>query len=216
MSSCTTEALKAAVLVNDACKFVNDNCSGSEFINFFAFRYCVLQDMSTGMWILFWATMVRYADLLQVLLVATAFIMLGSVAGTYLTPVLTKVSDTLKLSETVSGVTLLAFANGAPDVLSALSAGAEEDGIYIAVGNLFGACLFSSTLVIGRCISTCPNPIVMEAQFWNRDLLFYIGTLIVVVIYGSIGSLSLWNSLTFFGIYLVYITIVIIVTLILT
>lgn len=154
-----------------------------------------------------------YDILTQFVLVLVAFVVLGSVAETYLTPVLTLISEALKLSETVSGVTLLAFANGAPDILAVISAAGEEDGIYIAVGNLFGACLFSATLVIGRCISVCPKPIVMESKFWNRDLIFYIITLTVVLIYGIIGKLNVWLSVSFFAIYAVYLAVVIFVRL---
>ena len=108
-------------------------------------------------------------------------------------------------------MTLLAFANGAPDILSVISAGGEEDGIYIAIGNLFGACLFAATLVIGRCISSCPKPITMNPSEWNRDILFYIGTLILVVVYGVMGRLEVWMSASFFVVYLVYLSVVIIV-----
>lgn len=136
---------------------------------------------------------------------------LGSVAETYLTPVLTKISEALKMSEAISGVTLLAFANGAPDILASISAAGEEDGIYIVVGNLFGACLFASTLVIGRCIGVCPKEVQMQPTFWNRDLIFYIVTLLMVVIYGCIGKINLVFSCSFFGVYLIYLAVVIIV-----
>jgi sodium/potassium/calcium exchanger 6 len=178
-------------------------------VNFFWYRYCFLES-GTGLQLgLFVLTMVVYHQ--QVFLIIYSFIILGSVAETYLTPVLTKISDSLKLSETISGVTLLAFANGAPDILSVISAGGEEDGIYIAIGNLFGACLFSTTLVIGRCIFLCPKPIEMQPMFWNRDLIFYIITLCVVLAYGIIGTLTLPMSLSFFGIYAVYLAVVIFV-----
>jgi sodium/potassium/calcium exchanger 6 len=134
---------------------------------------------------------------------------LGSVAETYLTPVLTKISEALGMSEAISGVTLLAFANGAPDILASISAAGEEDGIYIVVGNLFGACLFASTLVIGRCIGVCPKEIQMEPQFWNRDLIFYIVTLLMVILYGCIGRINLLFSLSFFAMYIVYLSVVI-------
>lgn len=134
---------------------------------------------------------------------------LGSVAETYLTPVLTKISDALKMSEAISGVTLLAFANGAPDILASISAAGEEDGIYIVVGNLFGACLFASTLVIGRCIGVCPKEIQMEPQYWNRDLIFYILTLLMVIVYGCIGKINLIFACSFFAMYLVYLAVVI-------
>ena len=56
------------------------------------------------------------------------------------------------MSETIAGVTLLAFANGAPDIMASITAAGEEDGIYIGVGGLFGSCTFASTMVLGTCI----------------------------------------------------------------
>ena len=140
-----------------------------------------------------------------------SFIILGSVAETYLTPVLTKISEALNMSEAISGVTLLAFANGAPDILASISAAGEENGIYIVVGNLFGACLFATTLVIGRCIGVCPKPIQMESVYWNRDLIFYIISLLMVVVYGCFGKINLVLSASFFVVYLIYIGVVIFV-----
>ncbi len=143
------------------------------------------------------------------ILILLSFNILGSVAETYLTPVLTRISTALQLSETISGVTLLAFANGAPDILSVISAGGEEDGIYIAIGNLFGACLFAATLVIGKCITACPKPIVMQPASWNRDLIFYMLALVMVLIYGVMGHIHLWMAFSFFGVYVIYLGVVI-------
>lgn len=81
-----------------------------------------------------------------------AFYVLGSIADGYLTPVLTKISTALGLSEIIAGVTLLAFANGAPDIIASFAAAAEDDGIFIGVGGLFGACTFGATIVLGTCI----------------------------------------------------------------
>ena len=120
------------------------------------------------------------------------------------------------MSETISGVTLLAFANGAPDILASLSAGGEEEGIYIAVGNLLGGCLFASTVVVSRCVFVCPKPVTMKAGPWNRDLCFYIGTVLVILFYGLVGKLHLWMSLSFFGIYGLYFSVVLYVYIWLT
>jgi solute carrier family 24 (sodium/potassium/calcium exchanger), member 6 len=51
-------------------------------------------------------------------------------------------------------VTLIAFANGAPDVMTAFVASGNESGILIAVGSIFGAGLFITTVVLGRVIYT--------------------------------------------------------------
>lgn len=53
---------------------------------------------------------------------------------------------------TLQRVTLIAFANGAPDVMTAYVAANSEDGILMAVGSIFGAGLFVTTVVVGRVI----------------------------------------------------------------
>ena len=69
-----------------------------------------------------------------------------------MTPTLEYISKKLNMSEVLSGVTLLAFANGAPDVMASFSAGGEEDGISLSIGALFGASLFCCTVVLGMRI----------------------------------------------------------------
>lgn len=51
-----------------------------------------------------------------------AFFFLYFVADEHLSPSLEKISKTFKLSESLAGVTLLAFGAGAPDVFASLSA----------------------------------------------------------------------------------------------
>ena len=63
-----------------------------------------------------------------------------------------KISDFLKFSESLSAVTLLAFANGAGDVITSLVASGSEGGISYNIGALFGAGLFVISLVVGICI----------------------------------------------------------------
>ena len=63
------------------------------------------------------------------------FLLLGSTADDHLTPALEKIAIRFHFSETLAGVTLLAFANGAPDVLSSFSAsGSGSDGIFLSLG----------------------------------------------------------------------------------
>ena len=82
-----------------------------------------------------------------------AFYVLSTISDKYLSPTLGSIAKKLKLSETVAGVTLLAFANGSPDIISSFSAGGEDEmGLYISIGSLFGGCLFASTIILGVCI----------------------------------------------------------------
>ncbi len=199
--SCDYDTLMKMIKEGVACEFVKRACSEDvETINFYYLRFCALPDGFFG-----GAAFI----FLCLLTVVIAFFLLGQIASTYLTPVLTKISIALNMSETLSGVTLLAFANGAPDIISSFSAGGSEGGLYISIGNLFGAGLFCSTLVIGRCIQVSKHTIQMDKDQWNRDLVFYIVTSLLLLVYGMIKSITYLMAGGFFVIYLAYISIVI-------
>ena len=59
------------------------------------------------------------------------------------------------MSETLAGVTILAWANGAPDVIVSISAGGIDGGVSLAIGSLFGAGLVTTTVVYGYCLYIC-------------------------------------------------------------
>lgn len=193
---CTSKNL-LNLIGDELCKAA-ETCD-SESFNFFKIRYCTLPQSTAG-------TVMFYG--LVLLLLVVAFYLLGQIASSYLTPVLTKISLALNLSETLSGVTLLAFANGAPDIIASYSAGGAPGGIYITIGNLFGACLFCSTLVLGRCISVSPGPVQMDKYQWLRDLGFYVLAALLLLAYGIIETIHKWMAAIFFGIYFCYIGIV--------
>lgn len=75
-----------------------------------------------------------------------------NVVEEYISPALTKLSDYLKLPNAIANATLIAFANGAGDVITSIVSSEEADGINIAVGQLYGSGLFIITLVLGFVI----------------------------------------------------------------
>lgn len=81
-------------------------------------------------------------------MIVLCFYILGSTADGYLSPALEKVASTFGFSESLAGVTLLALGNGAPDVISSLSAaGSSNGGMFLAVGALCGGGLFVTGVV---------------------------------------------------------------------
>ena len=58
----------------------------------------------------------------------------------------------MKLSESFAAVTLLALANGAGDVITAIVASGSEGGIAYNVGSLYGAGFFVCSIVIAMTI----------------------------------------------------------------
>jgi sodium/potassium/calcium exchanger 6 len=61
-------------------------------------------------------------------------------------------SDSLKFSEALAAVTLLAVANGAGDVITALVASGTDEGISYNIGSLYGAGLFCASYIMSSTI----------------------------------------------------------------
>ena len=128
----------------DKCSFVKENCEDYNTVNFFELRYCNLGDGGNKQAVfLSWVGLSMFAS----------FYLLSNISDKYLSPSLSMLARKLKISEALAGVTLLAFANGAPDIIAAFAAGGDENGgVFISVGSLFGGCLFASTFILGVCI----------------------------------------------------------------
>lgn len=52
--------------------------------------------------------------------------MLASTAEKYISPALENITNYLKISETLAGVTLVALGNGCPDVITAIVASSQK------------------------------------------------------------------------------------------
>ncbi|XP_033747126.1 mitochondrial sodium/calcium exchanger protein-like [Pecten maximus] len=89
-------------------------------------------------------------------------------------PALSVISETMHLSHNVAGVTFLAFGNGAPDIFSAIAAigNAKNGDAGLAIGALFGAGVFVTTVVAGSIAVICPFQ-AMQRPFL-RDVIFYL------------------------------------------
>ena len=74
----------------------------------------------------------------------------------------------------MAGVTLIAFANGAGDIITAFVAAGSPDGISYNIGSLYGAALFVSSTVIAFTILQNKSGIVKIAfpiinTNWEED-----------------------------------------------
>ena len=58
------------------------------------------------------------------------------------------------MSEALAGITFLALANGAPDILTAIVAGtsSSDSTVLIPFGSLYGAALFSMGFILSMVI----------------------------------------------------------------
>ena len=90
---------------------------------------------------------------------------LASTADQYLSPALEYVTVKFNLSESLAGVTLLAFGNGAPDVFSSISAASQVTHVkgqsqtdlgnnMLATCGLMGSAFFISSIVIQMALNS--------------------------------------------------------------
>lgn len=94
----------------------------------------------------------------------------------------------------MAGVTFLAFANSAPDVLTAIVAGSSDSSstALIPFGSIFGACLFSTAFIFSCVILLQPNQtltinmkdIILPLSFYILGVFFIVG---VTIIYGKMN-----------------------------
>lgn len=137
-----------------------------------------------------------------------AFYLLSFTADEYLSPSLQQISRTFKLSESLAGVTLLAFGGGAPDVFASLSAvsGAESKGAEMGIAVLLGSSLFILAVVAGGVIIYAPEQIHMNKSYFIRDSSFlFCGVLVILYCISIRGNIDLTMSFVFIGLYAFYV-----------
>ncbi|KAK8758824.1 hypothetical protein V5799_003543 [Amblyomma americanum] len=141
----------------------------------------------------------------EALWLALLFLVLGTTADDFLCPALVVVSRTMRLSESVAGVTLLAFGNGAPDIISSL-AGVEQSRPALVVGELLGAGTFVTAVVAGTVFLLCRFS--LEPAPFLRDAVFYLGASFWTFWLFYAGAVTLGHAVGFLALYGSYIAVV--------
>lgn len=198
---CTTEAIAnfAHFGFKSACSYAQAACADeTTVVDMFSIYYCTFNER-LSLFIPF-----------SILIVFFIFYMISSTAEDYLEPVVSKISRKLRLSESLAGVTLVALANGAPDVIAAFAAGGNADqGVLVPLGGLLGAGVFTIAIILAVCILFSPTKMIAtEKSALRRDCVFYLfGTLYVFAL-GIYGEINIWGAMGFFVQYLVFIIVV--------
>ena len=133
------------------------------------------------------------------------FIGVATIADKYLAIGMQDLSKRFKLSPTIAAITLIAFANGAPDVLSSLSASGKENGIFISLGSLFGGYIFSATLVVSNVAFVAKGPIKLPKFAVLKEFGFYFISVCVVCIFAVMQTAGYAFVGVYITVYVVYI-----------
>lgn len=112
----------------------------------------------------------------------------------FLIPSLEAVKVRFEISEIMAGVTLLAFGNGAGDVLTALVASSYPGGIDYNIGATMGAGFviyrfmqFLCSIGVYLITKTSKSQIKMDPVHFWRNVGFQIISIFVIMVFGVIG-----------------------------
>ncbi|XP_071479928.1 mitochondrial sodium/calcium exchanger protein-like [Diadema antillarum] len=181
------------------CAFIKsqEECANDDgFINYLQVIYCVFPDLRV------------LGFILLALWLVYLIIALGVTAEEFFCPNLDVMSRTLKMSQNIAGVTLLAFGNGAPDIFSAIAAvtNARNGEAGLAIGALFGAGIFVTTIVAGSIAIT--RPFKMVERPFLRDSIFYLAAAFWTFYILYKGNILLQEAVGYIALYGLYVVVV--------
>ncbi|OCT46577.1 Sodium/calcium exchanger family protein [Cladophialophora carrionii] len=181
----------------DKCAFIKENCPDEEagLISYLRFYYCSLSDAQP------------VAFLILVVWVSLLFSTIGIAASDFLCINLSTIANILGMSESLTGVTFLAFGNGSPDVFSTFAAMRSNSG-SLAVGELVGAASFISAVVAGSMALVAPFQVARKS--FIRDVGFFAVAASFSLVFLSDGSLRLWECITMVVYYIFYVIFVVV------
>lgn len=111
------------------------------------------------------------------------------------------------MSESLAGVTFLAFGNGSPDVFSTFAAIKSNSG-SLAVGELIGAAGFITAVVSGSMALV--RPFRVAKRSFVRDVGFFIFAVAFSMVFVANGKLELWECAVMVGFYIFYVVFVVV------
>uniref|UniRef100_A0A7N5ZUY6 Sodium/calcium exchanger membrane region domain-containing protein n=1 Tax=Anabas testudineus TaxID=64144 RepID=A0A7N5ZUY6_ANATE len=184
----------------ERCAFVKNtpDCNMEDgFINYLHVAFCLLSPNLTPLTIT-----------LCIIWLLFLFLILGLAASKFFCPNLSAISTSLHLTHNVAGVTFLALGNGAPDIFSAMAAFSYPHTAGLAVGALFGAGIFVTTVVAGGVALV--KPFAVASRPFLRDVIFYMAAVFWTFVILYRGTTSLEEILGYLVLYVVYVLTVII------
>ncbi|KAG8908711.1 hypothetical protein FRC01_007275 [Tulasnella sp. 417] len=140
---------------------------------------------------------------------AFLFSFIGITASDFFCPNLSTIAKVFGLSDNIAGVTFLAFGNGSPDLFSTYSAMRTNSG-SLAVGELLGAASFVISVVAGSmCII---KPFHVRRGAFLRDVGFFTTAVALLLFILVDGKIHVWEAASLVGLYVTYVTTVVIGT----
>uniref|UniRef100_A0AAG5D7A5 Sodium/calcium exchanger membrane region domain-containing protein n=1 Tax=Anopheles atroparvus TaxID=41427 RepID=A0AAG5D7A5_ANOAO len=186
--------------VDEQCEFVQmaESCAESRFyFNYVAFLYCTIGSDREYLFLL------GFVLLLGVCMYY--FVILGTTADQFFCPTLATIAKTLNISETLAGVTILAFGNGSPDLFTAVANPDADTEL------MFSELLGSAAFVIGVIggVVLLIQPFSLAPWSISRDLALFIAAVLWITFRASDERFSIIDSSVLIGIYVAFLGLVV-------
>lgn len=145
------------------------------------------------MMILFW-----------LVIIAICFYLLAQLTDAYFVPALEKIGDRFNFSKDMSGATLMAAGSSAPELAIAVIAvlGVSSGDASVGTGTIIGSALFNILVIIG--VSAIVRQAVLAWQPVVRDNLFYLLSIVWLLISFWDGQIVWYEALVFVLLYALY------------
>ncbi|KAJ5200211.1 Sodium/calcium exchanger membrane region [Penicillium cf. griseofulvum] len=182
--------------VKNQCAYVRANCPDHEdgLISYLQFYYCGLAGAKP------------VAFIILILWLSLLFSTIGIAASDFLCIDLSTLASILGLSESLTGVTFLAFGNGSPDVFSTFAAMRSNSG-SLAIGELIGAATFITSVVAGSMALV--RPFKVARRSFVRDVGYFVVAVVFSMFMLADGKLHVWESAAMVGLYAFYVVMVV-------
>ena len=178
------------------CECLNKYTGEIDYFSLYYFNYCVVNNRP-------WLT---WPILIIILLLCFYFI--STTGNDYLAETLGIISEKLKLSQNLAGLTLLALGNTAPDVAVAIVSGEGSDqGLTYSLSSVLGG----GSMVFGFVLSTViflGKEVSVSGLSFIRDLMTYLIIVLFVFIIGvTYKKMNIFIAVAIFGLYVLYVVI---------
>ncbi|KAI1142749.1 hypothetical protein F5Y05DRAFT_366033 [Hypoxylon sp. FL0543] len=180
----------------DKCAFIKRNCHDDEagLLEYLVLYYCDLGHIQP------------VAFVVLVLWLGLLFTTIGIAASDFFSVNLSTIATVLGLSESLAGVTFLAFGNGSPDVFSTFAAMSSNSG-SMAVGELIGAAGFITSVVAGSMALV--REFKVSKKTFVRDICFFIAAVSFAMGFLADGQIHLWECAVMIAFYIFYVIVVV-------
>jgi len=143
-----------------------------------------------------------------IILLLICFYLLAVVCEEFFVPSLDRISTRLRLSSDVAGATFMAAGSSAPEFFTSLIAVFRPGGLEdVGSGTIVGSAIFNILVIIGA--SALFKSVKLTWQPVIRDTVFYLVTILLLLVAFSDGKVVLAESVMFVCMYAVYLVAVI-------